>query len=506
MRLNPAADLHINAFNGAVITELESGITNGLVEKRGDVVYLTQRPSIDVFEDADTHVSDARGRALIYWDETTALYIMNNDTVYKSSQSNSISTTPTAGTKKCHFLVLGANMVLLDPENNQGFQISNSDTLTEITDTDFPPKQTPAVGLAFGGAVLNNALYVLGENGTVYGSDSGDSTAWNSLNFLEASRDPDAGVFLGRHHDNIAAYGSSTIEFFYDAGNATGSPLSRRQDVSYQIGCASGESVWEEGDRSFFVGVNFSGAMGVYTLEQFAPRKVSTATLDSFLTQSIAREGFSVVGSGVAAHGHIFYFLTVYSVSGDIVPSTTFVYDDTTGLWGDWETSINDITKLPIVDWTKRRGPIARFGEGILSNGDLITLNDNMVPTDTILAAIYMDTDYVDTGYVLDSGASGTSITMKSRMGMTDNGTNLYKYPLSYRQVSDLTPNTQTLTLRWADESNASFTSGKSLDTSIYVKAYRNGRFRRRNHELEYSGSDIIRIEAIEAEIPVGDN
>ena len=506
MRLNPAADLHINAFNGAVITELESGITNGIVEKIGERVYLTQRPSIDVFEDADTHISDARGRALIYWDETSALYIVNNGTIYKSSQSNSISTGPTAGTQKCHFLVIGANMILLNPENDEGFQISNSDSVSEITDTDFPPKQTPAVKLAFGGAVLNNVLYVLGENGIIYNSASGDGTTWGALDFLEASRDPDAGVFMGKHHDNIVAYGASTIEFFYDAGNAIASPLSRRQDVSYQIGCASGESVWEDGDRSFFLSVNFSGAVGVHTLEQFQTRKVSTATLDSFLTQSIAKDGFSVVGSGLSAQGHIFYVLTVYTVATDIEPKISFVYDDTTGIWSEWDTSINDITKFPVVDWTKRRGPIARYGEGILSNGDLITINDNMIPADTTLAETYVVTGYVSSDYVISADASSTNITIKSRMGMVDLGTNIHKYPSEYRQVSDLTPNTQTLTLRWADETNATFTTGKSLDTSKYEKVVRNGRFRRRNHEIEYSGSDIFRLEAIEAEIPIGDH
>ena len=93
MRLSPVADLHINAFTGAIITELGSGITNGVVEKKivngQEVFYLSQRPSIDVFEDASALSSGSRGRGIIYWDLATALYIVNNDNLYKSSQSNS---------------------------------------------------------------------------------------------------------------------------------------------------------------------------------------------------------------------------------------------------------------------------------------------------------------------------------------------------------------------------------------------------------------------------------
>ena len=45
-------DMHINAFSGGTITELESGITNGVVQTKNGITYLTQRPSIDIFEDA----------------------------------------------------------------------------------------------------------------------------------------------------------------------------------------------------------------------------------------------------------------------------------------------------------------------------------------------------------------------------------------------------------------------------------------------------------------------
>jgi hypothetical protein len=80
-RINPLVDLHINAFSGAAITELETGITNGIIRskeingKRQE--YVTQRPAIDVFEDASDQGAGARGRAIHYWDDNSALYIFN---------------------------------------------------------------------------------------------------------------------------------------------------------------------------------------------------------------------------------------------------------------------------------------------------------------------------------------------------------------------------------------------------------------------------------------------
>jgi len=500
MRLLSYADLHINAFSGATITELDAGVTNGMVDKRGETLYLTQRPSIDLFEDASAQGGGDRGRGLIFWDETADLYIINDGTLYKGSHSNSISTLPTAGTKKCYFFVLGETLVLLDPANDEGFTISNSDAVAEITDTDFPPKQTPAVSLAFGGTVLDQFMFVLDVNGVIYNSALNDGSTWGALDFKEAEREPDAGIYLGKHHDNVVAYGATTIEFFYDAANTVGSVLNRRQDVAYQIGCSTGESVWEEGDRSFFISVNFSGSLSVSTLENFQIRKISTSTLDSFLTQSISKDGYLSVGSGFSAQGHIFYLLTIYHISTNVVPDHTFVWDDTAGIWYfEWETTVNSLTKFPLVSWTKRRGTVQRFGEGILSNGDMITLNDNLTPQDTLLASGWVETGWVETGWVSSVGESSTGITMKSRLGQWDGGTDIFKYPKDYRQVSD--KSTSDLTLRWSNENNSNFTSGKTIKTSGYSKATRNGRFRRRNHEVEFSGTEQKRIEAIEMEI-----
>jgi len=504
MRLPLAADLHINQFAGAGITERESGIINGVVEKRGNTAYVTQRPSIDVFDDASTNVSDARGRAIYHWAEADDLYLLNNDTIYKNSHGTIVSTTPTAGMKKCKFVEIGGVLVLLDSENNQGFQITTGDVVTEITDVDFPPKQTPAIPLAHGGAVLDGYLFVLGTNGYIYNSGLGDPTTWAALDFLEAERDPDGGQYLGKHHDNVVAYGVKTIEFFYDAANATGSPLTRRQDVSHQIGCANGESVWEEGDRSFFLGNDFSGALHVYTLENFQVRPVSTSTVDSFLNQAIVKDGYTATGSGFTAQGHTYYILSLYLTPSDIEIAISIVYDATTGLWGEWRTTVNGLTKFPLMDWSTRNGTTARYGEGILANGDMITINDNMSPQDTLLASTYVTTGYVAAGYVLIAGETGTPISLSIRLGQTDFGLSNIKTAASARAVHNKTVATQTLTLKTAKENNSSFSSGVTTDTSKRQKFTRLGSFERINLDLTYAGTEAIRLEALDFDVKGG--
>lgn len=506
MRIPLIPNLHINMFNGATIAELDAGITNGIVEKRNDFIYVTQRPSIDVFEDASANVSDARGRAVYYWDSVGDLYFVNNGTIYKNSHASVVSTSPTAGTKKCKFVESGGLLVLLDTENSQGFTITTGDVVTEITDVDFPPKQTPAVALAYGGASLDKYLFVLGTNGIIYNSMVNDPTAWAALDFLDAERSPDGGQYLGKHHDTIVVYGVRTIEFFYDAANTTGSPLSRRQDVSYQIGCTSGESVWEEGHRSFFVGTDFSGSLKVFTLENFQVRKISTSSIDSLLTQAITKDEYLVNGSGFSASGHTYYILNLYLTPGDSEPTTTLVFDDTTGLWGQWETTVNGLSKFPLMSWSVRTGVQPRYGEGILFNGDMISINDNFNPQDTVLSSTYVTDGYVSDGYVLSSNESGTQINLKIRTGQSDGGSEIKKKMPNIRHVGDLTETSQNLTIRWAKENNASFNAGTTVDTSIFQRVNRIGSFRRINFEIDYSGTEVLRLEALEGQLKTGTN
>jgi len=465
---------------------------------------VTQRPSFDLFEDASSHIADGRGRAITYWDGNDALYIVNNGTLYKNSQSNSISSALTAGTKKCKFVLLDTLLCLFDAENNQAFTITTSDVVTEITDVDFPPNQTPAIRLAFGSVVLDGYVFVLGENGTIYNSDLEAAGSWNPLNFINAERKTDGGSYIGSHHDHVVALGARTTEFFYNQANTTGSPLGRRQDVSYNIGCSAGESVWDIGDRLFFVGTNESGSLGVYTLEKFQIRKISTSTIDSFLTQAIVKDGYEVIGSGLAAQGHMFYTLTLHTTPGDISPEITLVFDDASGLWGDWKTGLGGISKFPLVDWTVRRGIIPRYGEGILANGDLVTINDDFNPQDTLLASSYVDTGFVDAGYVEEAGESGTAVTLKIRLGHFDGGTDNKKFPSELRPVCNRTVTPQNLIIRWANGNNNEFNIGRSIDMSHFNRLRRLGSFRRRNHEVEYSGTEVIRIRRLEGKARVG--
>lgn len=495
MNLNAAVNLEFKDFAGATITDRESGITNGYVDNSKGKPVVTQRPSININEVA----SSAKGRAIYFWDANNVLYILNDDTIYKNSYSGGVGTTITAGTEKCTFHQLNTLLILVDPQDNKAYTITTGDTVTAIGGS-FPS------AIAHGGAILDGYFFIMDTDGVVWNSNLNDASTFSAGGSINAEREEDGGVYLGKHHDHLVALGERTTEFFYDNGNPTNSPLNRREDLSYTIGCADGHSVWEEGDTTVFVGSELSSGLHVYILKDFSLKVISDGSLDALLTQAIIRDNYEVFGTGFSANGHTFYVLTLHTTPSSVVPEVTFIYDFNSNLWHEWETTLNSLSNFPVIDWSIRAGQSIRSGTGIMANGDVVIINNGYNPQDTIGASVYVTpTTYVDTGYITDTGASGETFTMMIRFGQFDGDSNNNKFMHNLRPRMNKTSTSQTLTIKWSDDNNDNFITGGTIETMYqYNDLQRCGRFYRRNIQLEYSGTEQIFIESLESRIQPG--
>ncbi len=512
--LKPNLDFH--SFSGSGINDYISGMINCVLHLNGSgEVEVTQRPSIDIIEDATVLSLNDRGRGIYYWEENSKLYIVHDDDLYESTQNSTriaeVTGIFSTGTERCTMLeTVGVpKLIILDAENNKGWEMDSSKNLNQIA-SNFPTTIT------HGGAVLDGYLFVMDEDGVIYNSEVDLPETFPPLGFLEAERDNDKGVYLAKHHDNIVAFGTRTIEFLYDAGNATGSPLNRRQDISYNIGCADGKSVWESGDVIYFVGSQSTGELAIYKLENFQIEIISTNSINSYITQGLVYSSLNAVMSGVSAMGNNTLLLTIYILTGaapgTITPKLTLSYDAVTKKWGLWDTTLNNHTGVPIMASTKRTGGhnktvSARPGESILANGDIFTVNDKFVPVDTVLGAggIYEAGIYEIDIYAESASDVGDSIEMLIRTGLTDGQIRNCKFQLSASMLMESTKNSQTLTIKHSDESSNNFGTGRTIDLSLDRKElYQGGRFIKRNYELSYSGNEQIFIEKFDVDVEVG--
>ena len=510
MRIDLARDLDLEGFSGSGITDYHAGNTNVILYKKNGKVYATQRSSIDISEDVSSLGLNDRGRGIYYWEENSKLYIVNDASIYANTQDSVAVDTITSGTQAVTILeTIGTPyLIVLDAENNEGWYMSTGEVATQFT-TNFPTT------LTHGGTVLDGYLFVMDEDGVIYNSDV-NAIAFSATSFKTAERENDKGVYLGQHHDNVFALLTKSIEFFYNANNTSGSPLNRRQDISYNVGCASGLAVWENGDTTYFIGSQDTGQMQVYKLQGFQLTPVSNESLNAYITQGITQEGLLFRMTGLSMMGHDTIILTVYTLTGtspgEIVPKVSIAMDTVTGFWGFIKTVVNGHTTFPLMAWTKRTGGqnatvSARTGEGIFYNGDIVNINDKMIPIDTLLgsAGIYEDGIYEPDIYVGSTTDSGENIDVIMRTGLVDGQTSTYKFQNAENVAMESTASSQTLTIKHSDEVTNSFNTGKTIDASKTRKEIRQGgRFIRRNYQLEYSGDEQAFFEALDLDLSKG--
>lgn len=510
MKVSVAQNLNIEAFSGSSVTDYASGNTNTILTEKNGAACITQRPSIDISESTDALALNDRGRGIYYWEENSKLYIVNDASIYATTQNSAAVGTMTTGTEAVTIVeTLGTPyLVFLDAENDEGWYMTTAESLTQIT-TNFPTT------LCHGGTTLDGYLFVMDEDGVIYNSDV-NTVTFGATSFLTAERANDKGVYLGQHHDHVVAFSTRSIEFLYDNNNETGSPLNRRQDISYNVGGVSGLAFWENGDTTYFIGSQPSGQMAVYEMKNFQLNPISPDSLNSYITQSITQESLKFRLSGMQFMGHDFLVMTVYTLTGaapgEIVPKVSFSYDSFTKRWEFITTVVNSHTLFPVMAFTKRTGGhnatvAARTGEGIFYNGDIFNINDRLIPIDTLLGSdgVYADGVYEPDVYVGSVVSAGENIPITMRTGLLDFGFSGYKTQKAVNADMESTSATQTLTIKKSNEVTNSFDSGKTIDTSKARKEKRmGGRFIRRNYQAEYSGDEQIFITALDVELEKG--
>jgi len=134
--------------------------------------------------------------------------------------------------------------------------------------------------------ILDGYIFVC-VGGDIYNSDLDLPDSWTTTNFISTETNPDNLVALAKYKNYIVAFGTNTIEFFYDAANTTGSPLARQEGVQHNIGCIGQGAVTTLEDRVFWIAQTGSTYYSIWELDNFKTKKLSSSEFDNVLTNLI---------------------------------------------------------------------------------------------------------------------------------------------------------------------------------------------------------------------------
>ena len=448
---NPTNRLTLATKDQVFINVIPETIKNPATEKVS--IFLNKRGA---FETHTTLVT-GEGRGLYYWTRTAKTYTVIANKLYAGSSTTAIHTLATS-TGTCFFTeVSGGTDYLVLSDGTDMVVIDTSDVVTDISDADMPAGPTAP-------ATLDGYIFVV-KSGTdeIYSSDVNIATAWTSTSFLSAEMYADNLVSLIRQVNYVVAFGTYSVEFYYDNANATGSPLKRADTVAMKVGLAARDTLAQVDRRILFVGQSQNGEPSVWQFNSLTPEKISNEFIDKILTN----EGSNLTtakGRIIQHKGHALYIVNLNA--------RTLVYDLDEKIWTEWST--NSAGAHAVL-------PYNFFVQG--ANNTILCLHNTDGKLYVLNPATFTDT----------AGA----ILVKIVTGKLDFGNTHQKRLFRVELIADA-QTSGTVSIDWTDDDYVTFQTARTLDlvTRPYTKSC--GSFRRRAFRLQHSTNAAFRAEALE--------
>jgi len=337
------------------------------------------------------------------------------------------------------------------------------------TGTATTPNNFPLVAVK-GIVYLDGTTYVMDANKSIRGCTTlNDPTLWTDvLNRLTAQIEPDGGVFLAKQLVYVVALGQWSTEVFYDALNATGSPLGPVQGAKINYGCVNGDTVRELDGALVWVATNRSASAQVVVLDSLKLQVVSTKAIERLLDNIDTLALFSFA---FKFEGHAFYGLTQKE------ENLTLVYDLTDKTWAQWTDA--DGNYWPIVSTTYQEVFTILQHE---TNGKLYTIDSLNFTDDGALITVDIYTPNFDGG-----------VRRRKQLNMLE-------------FIGDQTPGSvlQVRSNDW-DYQEERWTNFRQLSLDVRRPILtNNGTFARRAYHFRHQCLTPMRIQAIELQLDLG--
>lgn len=322
--------------------------------------------------------------------------------------------------------------------------------------------------MVLGASYLDGTTYVMTTKAAILGSELNLPNQWDPLNSIIAQANADGGMYLGKQLAYVVAFKEWSVEFFYDAGNATGSPLAPVVAATLPMGCRDANSVATMEGSYFWVGQARDGSVCVMKLSQLKGDVISTPSIDKLIQNA----DYTTVYSWTARiAGHKFYVLTFVN------SNLTLAYDDTTSQWFPWTDSNGNY--LPIISstYTPAGLPILQHAtNGLLYSFENTQYNDN-----------------------------GDLITVDLYTPNYDGGERYIKFLAFMDVVADQTDGS-VVGVRKSDDDYQTWSDFRYIDLGKkHPRMINGGSFRRRAYHIRHKANVPLRIQALELNMRLGD-
>lgn len=435
----------------------------------GKRIYAVKRPG---FGTHTTPASGQKGNDVHVWvgqgDGTKVISAFGdtNSTVYDGTTSLGAITGRATGITET-FVSTTPTIVVSSSDNTAWYYDTGVGVMTQISDGDFPGNNSKTLAGTF--AHIDGYACIMDTEGVVWASDLNSLTAWTATSFDSANAYPDKGVGVVRHRQFIMAFGTESVQFFYNAG-LTPFPLSKATAMTQKVGAVHADAIAQIADTTFWVGSTPQGGLSVFQYDGDLSR-VSTPEIDATLVLS----GASTISlSPLRFSGRSFILVRAGSL--------TITYCVEEKFWHEWTST------TPL--WYKCAG-LTNVGGSMVNYAV-----SNVATTGKIYVMNQASPVFTD---------DGAAYTARMQVPQQDLGTKKMKFWHDVEIVGDREESASTVTLLYSDDDYQSFVTHGSGDLSNdRVRFNRTGSSRRRSWVLTHAANTPMRIEALEGNVTLG--
>jgi len=403
----------------------------------------------------------------LYYCVSNDVYVYNFTTAISTTLSNVFATT-TGEVGFTEFLYDDGSvkMVASDGTATTGIiTIDSSNTVVTANDVDLPAHNPNIV-------FLDGYLFVAeADSSRIYNSENNDPLSYTADAWISPEQEPDQVVRLAKINNYIIAFGTTSIEYYWDAANAAPDSPLQRNDTPIKINSFLGGFA-TYGNSVFFIGANSNGQPDLFELKDFKLEALGNPSICRYLS-SASDDIENWRGAIMAMDGHVFYVVNAGSNK-------------------TWAVDLD--TKM-----------VTRFAYMANSIFD-ITMSTNLFNTNSTRTYFALDGD--STIYRFDETLyqdSGTNFICKIVTEANDFGTLNRKTMSRLSILGDRPASDSNISVEWSDDDYQSYSTARTINLKQDLACTRQlGWFRQRIFKFTYSDNYPMRIQDIEVDINKG--
>lgn len=424
-------------------------------KREGTLEYPFEAPSANI-------------RGVFYWEDQNKYFVAYDDKIAVVTATTGslvttltpfVTTTGEVGFTEFYFDTGDVKIVVCD--GSRLITIDSSNVVLTSSDVNLPTPMKPNV------VFLDGYLFVI-KSGTsdIYNSNLNAPLTFTSGDFITAEMLPDTLVRIARLSNYMVAFGTASAEYFFNAANASGSPLNRNDTPMKQIGYLGGLA--HTNNMIIFVGQFNSTDPEVMMIEDFKLETLSAPPLRRYIQPNTTFQG-CIISQG----GHDFYVLTVGTI--------TYTMDLQTRIW----------TRLAFQAGTTFP---AKYSANMVITG---TGNTSIVVVEGMSKMYYFDPD------VFQDDAVNFTVRVQTEKQMFD--TLHEKYMSRVLVVADQPNVDANLSISVTDDDYKTYSIARTVNLNHEAPTlHRWGRFRRRAFKLEHTANVPFRVEKLEVDFNIG--